>query len=61
MLKLLSVQLELEVPLSEWRSNPADCCRRALLSRGEPLRWAITAAEVQAEVQWLQLEAVLIV
>jgi hypothetical protein len=59
--KLISIQLELEFPLSQWRDDPTQCCQLALLKHGEPLRWAITAAEVRVDLQWLKLEAVLLV
>jgi hypothetical protein len=55
--------LELDLLLSSevWRQDPAGACRQALAAHGEPLRWAVTAAERRGDgQQWLRLEAVLL-
>ncbi|MGB1002290.1 MAG: hypothetical protein ACPGVM_09560 [Prochlorococcaceae cyanobacterium] len=44
-----------------WQQGRVAACRQALAAHGEPLRWAITAAEQRPEGQWLRLEAVLLV
>jgi hypothetical protein len=55
------LELELLVPLEVWRCDPAGACRRALAAHGDPLRWAVTAAEGRPDgQQWLRLEAVLL-
>ena len=61
-LRLGPLELELSFATSDWRQDPVGLCRRALAAHGEPLRWAITAAEVRpGGQQWLRLEAVLLV
>ncbi|WP_341884872.1 hypothetical protein [Synechococcus sp. UW140] len=60
-LKLIAIQVDFELPRQQWLNDPAGVCRHALSAHGEPLRWAITAAELRADLQWLQLEAVLLV
>jgi len=55
------VELELQLPMDVWRHDPAGACRQALEAHGEPLRWAVTAAEGRGDgQQWLRLEAVLL-
>ena len=55
------LELDLLLPRPVWRHDPAGACRQALAAHGEPLRWAVTAAEPRADgQQWLRLEAVLL-
>jgi len=60
-LRLVPLELELSFAASDWRQDPVGLCRGALAAHGEPLRWAITAAELRpGHQQWLRLEAVLL-
>ncbi|MFZ4565954.1 MAG: hypothetical protein ACOYMY_05770 [Prochlorococcaceae cyanobacterium] len=55
------LELDLLLPMDQWRQDPAGACRQALAAHGEPLRWAVTAAEGRPDgQQWLRLEAVLL-
>ena len=54
-------ELELVMEPQRWQQGRVAACRQALTPHGEPLRWAITAAEQRPEGQWLRLEAVLLV
>ena len=60
-MRLQPFELELVIESQFWRQGRVAACRKALAAHGEPLRWAITAAEQRAEGQWLRLEAVLLV
>jgi hypothetical protein len=53
-------ELELELPREQWLADRGGCCRRAVAELGEPLRWAITAAEARGQHQWLRLEGVVL-
>jgi len=56
------LELDLLLSMDEWRHDPAGSCRQALAAHGEPLRWAVTAAEGRgAGHQWLRLEAVVLI
>ena len=60
-MRLQPFELELLVEPETWRQGRVAACLQALQAHGEPLRWAITAAEQRPEGQWLRLEAVLLV
>ena len=60
-MRLQPFELELVIEPQRWKQGRVAACRQALAAHGEPLRWAITAAEPRPEGQWLRLEAVLLV
>ena len=60
-MRLQPFELELVIEPQLWQQGRVAACRQALATHGEPLRWAITAAEPRSEGQWLRLEAVLLV
>ena len=53
-MRLQPFELELVIEPQRWQQG-------RVAAHGEPLRWAITAAEQRPEGQWLRLEAVLLV
>ena len=60
-MRLTSKTLQLPWPKDLKASDLRGWLKDHLRIHGDPLRWAITAAELRADLQWLQLEAVLLV